>query len=274
MRQMRALSVTYLIATGVVLLAIALSHAPAYSQQASIISEVVKRGTIRVATIAGNPPYSSLGADGKPTGYDIDIANLVAASLKVKPEFLIVDVPGRIVALQTRRADITVANFTNTVERSTVIAFTDPYVVVGSIFMVLKNSPLQTVEQLNDTRYKVGYARGGTAEQIVGTSTPKAAKVRFDTVQDAFLALKSGQINAHLQDSFQNAMFLAREPALLKNLPGNWSYEEICIGLPAGDFDWWRILNAWIKQFNASGENAQVFRKHFGFDLPRIQQEY
>jgi len=74
------------------------------------------------------------------------------------------------VVLQTRRADITIANFTNTVERSTVIAFTEPYVVVGSIFMVLKNSPLQTVEQLNDPKYKIGYPRGGTAEQIAAAA--------------------------------------------------------------------------------------------------------
>jgi polar amino acid transport system substrate-binding protein len=266
--------VTCLVMLGALLLATALSSIPAYGQQSSILSDVVKRGTLRVATVAGNPPYSALGSDGKPVGYDIDIANLIATSLKVKPEFIIVDSPGRIVVLQTRRADITIANFTNTVERSTVIAFTEPYVVVGSIFMVLKNSPLQTVEQLNDPKYKIGYPRGGTAEQIAAAAAPKATKVRFDTVGDAFLALKSGQVNAQLMDSFQNSTWLAKEPAALRNLPGNWSYEEICIGLPAGDFDWWRILNAWIKQFNASGENAQLFKKHFGFDLPRIQQEF
>jgi polar amino acid transport system substrate-binding protein len=264
-----------LLAGGLALATIALSTGPAHSQQqSSILNEVVKRGAIRVATIAGNPPYSSLGPDGKPAGYDIDIANLLATALKVKAEFIIVDVPGRIAALQTRRADITVANFTNTVERSTVIAFTDPYVVVGSIFQVLRNSPIQTIQQLDDPKYKVGYARGGTAEQIVGAATPKVTKVRFDTVGDAFLALKSGQVNAHLQDSFQNATYLAKEPTVLRNLPGNWSYEEISIGLPAGDYDWWRIINGWVKLFNASGENAQLFRKHFGFEMPRIQQQY
>src|SRR5262245_56375668 len=197
------------------------SSLPAYGQQSSILADVVKRGTLRVATVAGNPPYSALGPDGKPVGYDIDIANLIATSLKVKPEFTIVDSPGRIVVLQTRRADITIANFTNTVERSTVIAFTDPYVVVGSIFMVLKSSPLQNVEQVNDPKYKIGYPRGGTAEQIAAAAAPKAVKVRFDTVGDAFLALKSGQVNAQLMDSFQNVAWLAKEPGNLRNLPGN-----------------------------------------------------
>jgi polar amino acid transport system substrate-binding protein len=274
MNHARVRRMTSLVMLGAVLLVTALSSLPAHGQQASILADVVKRGVLRVATVAGNPPYSALGSDGKPIGYDIDIANLIASTLKVKTEFIITDSPGRIVVLQTRRADMTVANFTNTVERSTVIAFTEPYVVVGSIFMVLKSAPLQTVEQLNDAKYKIGYPRGGTAEQIAAAAAPKATKVRFDTVGDAFLALKSGQVNAQLMDSFQNSTWIAKEPALLRNLPGNWSYEEICIGLPAGDFDWWRVLNTWVKQFNASGENAQLFKKHFGFELPKIQQEF
>jgi polar amino acid transport system substrate-binding protein len=249
-------------------LAVAVGALPALAQQPSVMSEIVKRGSIRIATIAGNPPYSALGANGQPEGYDVEIGKLLAASLKVKPEFIIVDVPGRIAALQTRRADVTVANFTNTVERSTTIAFTNPYMVVGSVFMVLKDSPIQNVDQLNDPKYKVAFARGGTAEQISTAATPKATKVRFDTVGDAFLALQSKQADAHLQDSFQNVSYMEKEPGKYRTLPGNFSYEEIAIGLPAGDFDWWRIVDTWVRQFNGSGENNRLFRQFFGFDLP------
>jgi len=249
---------------------------PAAAQQAQtgVLSDVLKRGIIRIATIGGNPPYSSLGPDGKPAGYDIDIANLLAEQLKVKAEFLIVDAPGRITALQTRRADATFANFTANVERSKVIAFTDPYLVVGSIYMVQTGSALQSVEQLNDAKYKIGFVRGGTAEGISNSSAPKAAKVRFDTVNDAFLAMQSGQVDAHLQDSLQNSDYLAKNPGKFRNLPGNWSYEEISIGLPAGDFDWWRVLNIFVKNLNASGENNRLFKKHFGYDMPAIQQKF
>ena len=29
-----------------------------------------------------------------------------------------------------------------------------------------------------------------------------------------------------------------------------------------------RILNAWVRQFNASGENAALFKKWFGYEMP------
>ena len=254
-----------LAAIGLAVMALAVVR-PAAAQ--SILSEVIKRGTIRIATVAGNPPYSAISPSGEPVGYDIEIGKAIAAALKVKPEFTVVDTPGRITALQTHRVDITLANFTNTVERSTVIAFTSPYVVVGAIYMVKKDSPIQTVAQLNDAKYKIGVPRGGTSEVWAAQNCPNAQLVRFDTVNDAYLALKTGQVDAHLQDSFQNAAFIQKDAATMRNLPGNWSYEEIAIGLPAGDFDWWRVMETWVRQFNGSGDNARLFKKFFGFDLP------
>jgi polar amino acid transport system substrate-binding protein len=257
---------------GALLLAatMALGAVPAAAQQPDILSKVVQRGTLRIATIAGNPPYSALDANGQPTGYDIEIGKRLAASLNVKPEFIIVDVPGRIAALQTGRADVTIANFTDTVERSKTIAFTRPYVVVGSVFMVLKDSPIQTVAQLNDPKYNVAFARGATSEQTCDLAAPKAKKLRFDTVGDGFLALQSKQADAQLQDSLQARAYVEKEPGKYRLLPGNFSYEEIAIGLPAGDFDWWRIVDTWVRQFNNSDDNNRLFRQYFGYDLPPL----
>lgn len=248
---------------------------PAAAQQTSIVSEVVKRGTIRVGVIGGNPPYSKLSPSGEPEGYDIDIAKAIAASLKVKPEWVIVDVPGRIVSLQTHKTDITIADFTKNVERSTTIAFTDPYLVVGLQFLVLANrDDLKSVADLNDPNRKIGITRSGTAEQYVPAVLPNATLARFDNLADIFQALKTKQVDAMSQDSLYNAEQIAKNPGQFKTIPGLYSREEIAIGLPAGDFDWWRVLNTWVEQFNASGDNAKLFKKWFGYDLPPIQTGY
>jgi ABC-type amino acid transport substrate-binding protein len=244
---------------------------PASAQQSNIYADVKGRETLRIATVAGNPPYSSVGTDGQPTGYDVDIAKALAAALGVKPEFIIVDLPGRIAALQTGRADVTIANFTATTQRSTAVAFSRPYVVVGSVFLALSGSPVQTIEQLNDAKYKVAYARGATSEQTTAAVVPNAGKLRFDANNDGFLALQSGQADAVFMDSLQAAAYVAKEPGKYRTLPGNFSYEEIAIGMPTGDFDWWRIVDGWVGQFNASGENNKLFKQYFGFDLPSLK---
>ena len=54
--------------------------------------------------------------------------------------------------------------------------------------------------------------------------------------------------------------YMSKEPGKYRILAGNFSYDEIGIGLPAGDFDWWRIVDTWVRQFNNSGENGRLFR--------------
>ena len=250
-----------------------LGAAPARAQQQSnILAEVLKRGTVRIATQPGNPPYSAMSPSGEPEGFDVEIGKLIAAAIKVKPEWVTVDTAGRITALQTHRADLTISNFTNTMERSTVVAFTRPYLVVGSKVMVLKDSKLQTIDDVNNANIKIGISRGGTSEQNAMRIAPNATIVRFDMVQDATLALKSGQVDVQVMDSLLNASILAKDTDhIYRDIPGNYSYEEIAIGVPAGDFDWWRLIDGFVRQFTNSGDDAKLFKKYFGYDMPPLQ---
>ena len=255
-----------------VLIGTLLATAPTHGQSTSIIQQVLQRGTLRIATTAGNPPYESAGPNG-PVGYDIDIAKMVAAALKVKPEFTITDGAGRIAMLQTRKADITVANFTRTVERSTTIAFTDPYLVVHLHFLVLANrSDLNTLTDVDTPKVKIAIGRGGTAEFWVPAAVPHATVVRYNQLTDMYLALQNHQVDAMSQDDLYNATQMKKNPGKFKVIPGNYSIrEELSIGLPAGDVDWLRVLNLWVEQFNNGGDNAKLFQQWVGFDFSQFK---
>src|SRR5690606_13368447 len=47
--------------------------APASAQDVNVLDQVIERGTVRIAIIGGNAPYSSITPSGEPEGYDIDI---------------------------------------------------------------------------------------------------------------------------------------------------------------------------------------------------------
>jgi polar amino acid transport system substrate-binding protein len=239
------------------------------AEDGGILNEVLQRGTIRIAVQGGVPPYSVINANNEPEGYDIDIGKMIAESLKVKPEWVIVDTPGRITALQTRKADITIADFTANVERSKVIAFTDPYLVVQMVFTVgADRDDLKTAEDLNKPEIKVGFGRGSTQEQIVPSVIPKATIVRFSGQADTNDAMTTGRIDVIALDNLGTSGLMSQFPGKFKVLPGSFSREDIAIGMPAGDFDWWRLMNEWVHQFNVQGENAKLFKKWFGYDLP------
>lgn len=238
---------------------------------AGILDDVLSRGTVRIAVIGGNPPYSSITPSGDPEGYDIDIGKRIATALNVKPEFIVTDVPGRVTSLQTHKADITIADFTNNTQRATVIAFTSSYLVAKQQFVTKADrNDINSIADVNQASIKVGITRGGTVEQNVPLAAPNVQILRFNNVSDQLAALDSGQVEVMAQDNLYNAQLLKDHPGAYKIIPGDFSHEDIAIGLPAGDFDWWRVLNTWVSQFNASGDNARLFKQWFGYEMPPL----
>jgi polar amino acid transport system substrate-binding protein len=248
--------------------------APAQAQQPGILQQVLSRGTVRIGVLASLPPYAQMTPSGQPEGYDIDIANMLAKDLKVKPEFVVTDIPTRVTGLQTRKFDLVIADFTRNVERSTTIAFTDPYMVTSMKALARADCPAKTIADLNDEKFRIALDRGGTDEVAVPPVLPKAQLIRFNAEADELASVLNGQTDAMAEDTLYNHRQIALHPGQLKELEGAFASAEIAIGLPAGDFDWWRVINLWVHRFNATGDNARLFRKWFGFDLPRIQAQY
>jgi polar amino acid transport system substrate-binding protein len=254
--------------------ALMLSVGTAAAQGDGTLQQVLQRGTLRIAVLGSMAPYSRLMPTGSPEGYEIEMGKRLAAALKVKPEFIVTDIPGRVTSLQTHKVDVTIADFTRNVERSTTIAFTDPYLVTTMRLLVPTDSKAKTISDLDNADIKIAISRGGTAEQAVPAAMPKAQVTRFNTQADELSAVLSGQVDAMAEDDFYNTQAIHDHPGKLKQLDGNIARAEIAIGLPAGDPDWARVLNLWVEQFNATGANGKLFKTWFGFDQPSIQAKY
>jgi polar amino acid transport system substrate-binding protein len=246
----------------------------AQAQAGDVLQQVVSSGTLRVAVMGSLPPYTNLTPSGELEGYDIDIAKRLAASLNVKPQFVIVDSAGRVAALQTHKADITASGFARNVTRSLTIAFSDPYLIVPGRIVVKADSPLKKVEEINDPKVRLSMNRGGNSEPIIATRFPNAVRNLYNTNADCLNALLSNQVDAMAEDAFYDRQEIAKHSGQLRMLDGDYSRQENSIGMPAGDADWVRVINLWVEQFNASGDNKVLFQKWFGFDPPRIQAEF
>lgn len=255
--------------------AVALSAGAAAAQTPNALQQIITRGTIRIAVLPSLPPYSRVLPTGEPEGYDIDIAKRLADALKVKPEFVVTDIPGRVTALQTHKVDVTIADFTRNVERSLTIAFTDPYLVTTMRLLAPVAAKWKTIAEMGDgDGLKIAISRGGTAERAVPAALPKATLTRFNTQADEMSALLSGQVDAMAEDDFYNTQAIKDRPGKLRQLDGTLARAEIAIGLPAGEPDLHRVLNLFVEQFNASGDNAKLFQKWFGFEQPAIAARF
>src|SRR5258706_82345 len=69
------------------------------SPQAQTVSEIVKRGKVTIGVVSGAPPFGTTDAEGKPAGYDVDVATLLAKYMAVPVEIVPLTSPSRIPAL-------------------------------------------------------------------------------------------------------------------------------------------------------------------------------
>lgn len=90
---------------------------------------------VRVGVEGNYPPFSRLGADGKLSGFDIDIAMAVCERIKAECTLVQQEWDGMIPALAARKFDMIVASMTISEERRKAVDFSDPYYDVPSRFV-------------------------------------------------------------------------------------------------------------------------------------------
>lgn len=237
----------------------------------SILDRVQQDKVLKVGVIDGNPPWSKIGANGQPEGYDIDIAKAIADVLGVKPVFTTVDIAGRVTSLQTNQLDLVIANFTRTPQRELTIDFSPPYVIVRGAILTLASSPYKTPADLNNPSVTIATGRGGTTEKWVPAAIPNAKLVFLPGIGDLVQALNSNQADGIAHETLFAAKQMADNPGKYSEITGTFPAEYISIGMPKGDYEWSRWIDVWVSDFSASGADAALFKKWFGFDMPPLQ---
>jgi len=240
-----------------------------FAQEESILDQILKRGTVRVAMVlVSNPMMGFKNEKGEPTGFEYDIAMLLAEKLGVKLEVVeCMSGSTRIPTLQAKKVDIIIAGLTRSLERAKSVAYMDvPYYMSGFKLIVRPDSPYKTLEDLqaNEAKLKVGIDRGGMAEQWAAKLFPNAQVLRFESIPDAYLALGKGLIDVMGNDAIAANFQEAANPGKFKNVPGVLGTEEIAAAVAYGDFKWWSWCNLFFHEFNAYGENKRLYTKYVG----------
>ena len=234
----------------------------------SILTDVLRRGTVRIAVSLGAPPTRFEDENGNLQGYDIDIANLLAKDLGVTIEWIKTDTAGRVAMLQTKKADITIAAFTPNLERLKSIGFTDPYLTdVLSLLSRTDRKDLATLADFNRPEVKIAIPRGSTAAKAIATFAPKAAIVEFSGNADTIAALEAGQVDAMCSGDALVNWTAKNSEGKYRNAAALGPPEDDAIGFPQGDFVWWLWLNRFVREINEDGTNYTLWVKWFG-DAP------
>lgn len=205
-------------------LALALAALP-LAARADALDDIMKAGVIKIAVPQDFPPFGSVGPDLKPVGYDIDIANLIAAKLGVKAELVPVSSANRIPYLQTKKVDLVISSLGKNAEREKVIDFSVAYAPFFNGVFGPADLKVAKVEDL--AGMTVGVTRGSVEDLELAKIAPANTDIkRYEDNNSTISAFLSGQVKAIATGNVVAAAILARNPPkkpevkfLIKNSP-------------------------------------------------------
>lgn len=167
---------------------------------ADLAFEPMEEGVLTVGTQLPAPPFW-IGDDYESIegGYEVDIANEIANRLGLD-EVVYVEMPfDGLVAGADCPCDVNFSQVTINDERAEVVDFSAPYFEANQGVLVNEGTEVATVEEAQALTW--GAQLNSTGQFYVSdTLQPEAEVQTYNTVTDAFNALRAGQVDAVMLD--------------------------------------------------------------------------
>jgi glutamate transport system substrate-binding protein len=176
-------------------------------------------------------------ATGTYSGFDIEIAKMMSASLGLAPKsvrFRTIASANRETALQNGQIDYYVGTYTINDNRKKLVGFAGPYYLAGQSLLVRTDEhDIHGPQDLDGKR--VCSAAGSTPYQRIKDDYPKAELVAYDTYSVCVDNLLTYQVDAVTTDDAILIGYAAKVPDELKVVGRPFSKEPYGIGVPHPD---------------------------------------
>ena len=180
-----------------------LSFAACGGSKEVTVETIQERGVLKVGVKDSLVGMGYLDpATGEYSGLEIDIARAIAEEMGVEVEFLVVTPTTRLQMIDSGDIDISLSNFTITEERKMSYHFSAPYYTDAVGVMVLKDSGITSLEDLDGKT--VGVTMSSTSAQSLKDYLGEGYELTFDEFDDHAgikLALSAGAVDAHCVDT-------------------------------------------------------------------------
>lgn len=200
-------------------------------------------------------------SSGVYTGFDIEIAKMIAAGLGFEPRrvsFRTIASANRETSLQNGQIDYYVGTYTINDNRKKLVGFAGPYYLAGQGLLVRSDeNDIKGPGDLDGKR--VCSAAGSTPYQRIQADYPKADLVSYDTYSICVDNLLTYQVDAVTTDDSILLGYAAKVPDELKVVGRPFSKEPYGVGLPRRD----NALRFAVDDILAAGERDGTWKKAY-----------
>jgi len=233
---------------------------------APVLDRILAKKELVVGTAADMPPLNMTLKDGKIVGMEVDIANLMAASIEVKLTLKPMPFNALLPALEAGQVDLILSGMTMTPLRNTQVAFAGPYFGSGKSVLIKQQNvaSLQNTEMMNNPDMTVAALKGSTSQRFVERFAPKAKLVVTDNYDQAIAMVLDDKVRAMVADfPICHVAVYRYQDKGLTTLKSPLNYEPLGIALSPTD----PLFLNWVQNFVTvllnSGDLSLLQRKWF-----------
>ncbi len=227
------------------------------------------RGTLRIAMEGTYPPFNFKDQKtGQLAGYDVDVANLIAARLGLKPSFVTTEWSAILAGLAAGKYDVIVSQVGITDKRQLAFDFSIPYTYSSPQLIVRKNdkSVYATLADLKGK--KVGVGQGSVFEQQV-KAVPGIDVKSYPAAPENLQDLAVGRVDAALNDSLMVAYLLKNTTLPIQSGARVGNIERMGVAMKKGSPELKLAIDQALQAAGSDGSLKAISVKWFGSDVSR-----
>ncbi|MHA6620850.1 glutamate ABC transporter substrate-binding protein [Pseudonocardia sp. DLS-67] len=241
--------------------------APAF-QEGTTMATLASQGSITIGTKFDQPGFGLQGLDGKPAGFDVEIAKIIASKLGISEDSIEwVETPSatREEVIEQDRVDMVVATYTINDARKERVSFAGPYYEAGQALMVRSDDTTVTgPDSLRAAGTRVCSVSGSTPSQEILKYVDQSQLTLFDVYSKCADALRTNQVDAVTTDNVILLGFVADSEGAFKLAGDTFTKEPYGIGIKKGDVAFCEFVNQTLQEAQTGGDYAKAWESTAG----------
>ena len=218
---------------------------------------------LKVGITPDYPPLVFREPDGT-NGLEIDLAKSLGQELGRPVQFVVLNRERQIPALLDHETDIIMSGMSITRSRQLRIAFSAPYLQsqIRAIFLRKNAARFASVDQVLNTRARIGVVAGTTGEILAKQDCPNAVIDPITKRRDiGFYLIKGNRFDLFIDDVFALAAVYSKNEAALAFLAQPLKQEDLAWGIRPADKEFLKQVNDILARRKANGTLEKAIDK-------------
>ncbi|HTX53069.1 MAG TPA: transporter substrate-binding domain-containing protein [Candidatus Baltobacteraceae bacterium] len=241
----------------------------ALQAHAGTLEAAKQRGALIVGVRKDFPPLGYIDGTGQLVGFEVDLARYLARHLlgdEGKLQVQRVQAGDRITSLLSGSIDMLIAGVMVTDYSASVFAFSEPYLMSGSLLLVRRGSSISDFPDVVGKKVAVieGSVQEGVQEGVLGPAIQGVTLVKFWSVSAAVEALRTGQVDAFAEDDVL-VWALARQYPQLAAVGNQFRPPHpVAVAVRKDDQELLAWVNGQLQNAKADGTYDTLWKRYFG----------